>query len=190
MTGLQTVQIDFTDGVFVRGRTLRVKELPPLDSQYNWEAHLMVESPQDFFDYHEAGFSKIIVHYEAYGSETALLQAVQAITAVKCVPAVAVNPETPILVLRNLIGVVSHFTLMSVYPGRQGNAFINSIYERVKQVRALSPSVVVEVDGGINLNNATLLVDAGAQELAVGSALFGGGDPADNFARLQRAIAQ
>lgn len=188
MVDLQTIQVDFTDGLFVRGRTLSVADLPPLDPKFVWEAHLMIESPTNFFDYHEAGFSKIIVHYEAYGTESDLRQAIQAIRDVKCTPAVAINPETTALVLRNLVDDVTNFTLLSVEPGKQGGSFMPAVYDRVRQVRGMSSNAVVEVDGGLNVNNISLLADAGAQELVVGSAIFGGGDPAENFHRLQRAI--
>lgn len=186
---LKRVQVDFVDGIFVQGHSLGLFQLPDLNPEYEWEAHLMIQSPKNFFDYREKGFTKIIIHYEAYSSMTELLEAIQAVKDMQCVPAVAVNPDTSIISLRGLSGNVQNFTVMSVRPGRQGGVFISSVYDRVKQLRSLLPEANIEVDGGINVNNIVLLADAGANDFAVGSSIFAAGSPADNYAKLQRAIA-
>lgn len=188
LTGLAKVQVDFIDGIFVRGRNLAIEQLPDLDQRYEWEAHLMVQSPQNFFNYHEKGFKKIIIHYEAYTNLEEILLAIQAIKDVHCIPAIALNPETPMLYLKNLSSDVNHYTVMSVTPGRQGSTFVPATYERVRQLKMILPKAIIEVDGAVSDDNIALLSEAGAEEFAVGSFIFANGNPQDNYARLQKAL--
>lgn len=170
-----TIQVDFTDGDFVENHSLSIHEFAEighLPKKYNWEAHLMVREPKNFADYKEAGFNSIIVHYEAFSSEVLLEEALEAIIKLGLTAGVAINPETPVSVLRYYADNIKNFTLLSVHPGKQGNAFIPETFERLKELRLIAENAIIEVDGGINSSNAGDLLQAGADNLAVGSALF------------------
>lgn len=171
---LERIQVDFEDGVFVDRKTVAVEDLghvPKLDKAL-WEAHLMIREPSNFAKYKEAGFSTIIVHYEAFSNEGLLEQALDDIVKLGLKPAVAVNPETNVSVLRYFTDTISQFTIMSVTPGRQGNPFLPDTFDRIKQLRELAPNATIEVDGGVNAANAASLIQSGADYLVVGSALF------------------
>jgi len=181
ITGVERVQIDFGDGDFVPHTTLTVNELDPLNPAFQWEAHLMVRAPGNFLDYQIAGFTTIILHYEAFGTEQLLDDAASEIKKLGMKPGVAINPETPVSVLRYFGDTINHFTLLSVHPGAQGNPFLPQTPERVRQLRALLPHVEIEVDGGINQDTLPALKGAGADSYVIGSALYAAKSPQEAY---------
>ncbi len=171
---LQRIQVDFTDGVFVESKSMPVEEVghvPKLDKA-EWEAHIMADHPSNFDAYKEAGFSTVIVHYESFVSETLLEEAIEKIIKLGMKPGIAINPETNVSTLRYFTDNITHFTILSVQPGKQGNAFIGSTFDKVKALREMAENATIEVDGGVNAGNAKALIEAGADYLVVGSALF------------------
>ena len=188
LPGIKTIQVDFADGKFVENTTLAVGDLGKLDPKYAWEAHLMVEGPRNFNDYVNAGFKTIIVHYEAYHSEMALEEAITEIIGVGAQPALALSPQTPVSVIRYLADTIKQFTVLSVEPGKQGNSFIEESFARVQELRSMASDATIEVDGGVNAANAKQLIEAGATNVAVGSALFETEAVAENYQKIVAAI--
>lgn len=185
---VQTIQVDFIDGQFLDHETLSIHdfaEIGDLSPKYKWEAHLMILNPQNFADYQTAGFSNIIVHYEAFENEEDLEEALDKIQKLGLTPAIAINPETPVTVLRYFTDTIHNFTLLSVHPGKQGNPFIQETYERVKELREIAHDAIIEVDGGVNANNAKALLEAGADNLVVGSALFETENTKKNYQEIE-----
>ncbi len=189
-TKIKTVQVDFCDGLFVHNETMGIHdfaEIGDLSKKYAWEAHLMIINPKNFADYKMAGFSTIIVHYEAFDSETLLEEALEIITKLNMNAAVAINPNTPVSVLTYYTDTVKQFTIMSVEPGKQGNPFLSESIERVKLLRNMAPNAIIEVDGGVNAQNASALIEAGADYLSVGSALFETENIKQNYQAIESA---
>lgn len=187
---VKTIQVDFADGMFVLNETLAIHdfaEIGELSKKYTWEAHLMVIKPQNFEHYKTAGFSTIIVHYEAFDNEVQLEEALETITKLGMKPALAINPETPVSVLRYYTDNINQFTILSVEPGRQGNPFLPESIERIKALRSMAPNAIIEVDGGVNARNAKALLKAGADYLAVGSALFETENIKQNLEQIESA---
>jgi ribulose-phosphate 3-epimerase len=189
LTGVETIQVDFCDGKFVESHSLPPKELDVLNPAYTWEAHVMAENPTEFLEYKMLGFSKIIVHYEAFASETELEEALGAITSLGLSPAIAINPETSVSVLRYFTDTIKYFTLLSVHPGKQGAEFLPESPARLAELRNLAPNAILEVDGGANLQNAGILAKTGADQIAVGSALFVNERLQENFDELTKAAS-
>ncbi len=187
ISGVEILQVDFCDGEFVEGKSLPIKELDVLNPAFAWEAHLMMREPVDFLDYQMVGFNRLIVHYESFTSEAHMKEALEQISQLGMEAAVAINPETPVSVLRSFTDTVKHFTLLSVHPGKQGNPFLPESIERIQELRALTPHGILEVDGGITAAHATSLVQAGADMLAVGSALFATDQLQENYDELVQA---
>jgi ribulose-phosphate 3-epimerase len=190
LKGVKAIQVDFADGVFVENQTLSIQELSDgghLPKKYDWEAHLMVDHPTNFADYQKFGFNKIIVHYESFAGEHHLEEALEGILKLGMKPAIAINTETPVSVLRYFTDNIHNYTLMSVQPGKQGNRFIEATYERIKQLRSLAPNATIEVDGGVNAENAGALIQSGADYLAVGSALFETENIKQNYKDIESA---
>ncbi len=171
--GADRIQVDVMDGHFVPNLTFgplvveavrRVTELPI-------EAHLMVERPELFIEvFAKAGASLIQVHVEASPS---LYRTVNAIKELGVQAGVAINPATSIETLREILPYISTVNVMTVEPGFGGQKFIVHSPEKIRRLRAIAPDVDIEVDGGIDAKTAPLVVKAGANVLAAGSAVFG-----------------
>jgi ribulose-phosphate 3-epimerase len=188
ISGVERIHVDFADGKFVQSETVKASELEGLNPAFQYEAHLMVGEPTDFLDYQIAGFKTAIIHYEAFSSEEAIDQAAVAIKKLGMQPAVAINPNTPVSVLRYFGDTISNFLVMGVIPGAQGNPFVPETVSRVAELRALLPHVTIEVDGGINFSNAKEIMEAGADLLVVGSAIVKAASPQDAYAEIETTL--
>ncbi len=188
LPGVSRIQVDFGDGIFVPNRMLPVEEIEVLNPAISWEAHLMIKFPQDFLDYQICGFKTIIVHYEAYPNEMELKEALVKIKSMGLEPAVAIKNETPVKALANLAADIKHVQLMGVKPGFQGSPFMENTYERIAAVRELMPHAVVEVDGGINSDNAGKVAAAGADYLILGSAITKAPNMLESFEKIQSGL--
>jgi ribulose-phosphate 3-epimerase len=186
--GVERIQVDFGDGDFVSHKTLDIAEFEPLNPAFTWEAHLMVRGPQNFLDYQIAGYQTLIIHYEAFAKEELVDEAALEIKKIGMVPAIALNPETPVSVLRYFGDTINQFTLLSVHPGFQGADFLRQTLDRVRELKTLLPNAIIEVDGGIRETNASSLVNAGADLLVVGSRLFETKDIEQTYKYLKTSL--
>ncbi len=175
------VHIDIMDGVFVPNISFGfpvlkyVAELTdkPLD------VHLMIVQPEKFIPEVKALGAEIMnVHYEACPH---LHRVVQQIKEAGMKPAVTINPATPVALLKDIICDVHMVLIMSVNPGFGGQKFIENSINKVKELKALiqtsGSNALIEVDGGVNLDTGKRLVEAGADVLVAGSAIFKAADP-------------
>lgn len=170
--GVERVQVDFADGIFVPNTTLPVTEIDVLTPTIHFEAHLMAQAPKDFLDYQICGFKTIIIHLEAYKFDAEIFQAIAFIKDQGMEAALCINPETPVGNLLKFAAEVKRLQLMSIHPGHQGTEFLESTYKRVEELRKLAPNAIIQVDGGLNETNIKQVAEAGADLLVVGSALI------------------
>jgi ribulose-phosphate 3-epimerase len=174
--GVDRFQVDVMDGRFVPNitfGTLAIESLRPL-TRLTIEAHLMVEPPEDFIErFAKAGADTIIVHQEATPH---LHRAIQQIHHLGKKAGVAINPSTPANTLTEVLGNVQLVLVMTVNPGFGGQEFIPETLGKIRQVRhAIQERGLdceIEVDGGINHETARLVVQAGANVLVAGTAVF------------------
>jgi ribulose-phosphate 3-epimerase len=174
--GVDRVQIDVMDGRFVPNITFGavvVKCLRPV-TRLQLEAHLMVQPPEDFIEpIARAGADTIIVHQEATPH---LHRAIQHIHNLGKKAGVALNPSTPANLLSEVLESLQLVLVMTVNPGFGGQEFIPETLRKIKQVRTMllerGVNCEVEVDGGINLQTAPQVVEAGADVLVAGTAVF------------------
>lgn len=186
LPGLQRVQVDFGDGVFIDNKLLGADEMDTLNPALEWEAHLMVKAPDDFLDYQICGFKTLIVHYEAFASADDLKKTLSEIKKMGFKTGLAINPATSVNVLKNI--VADQYLIMSVVPGKQGQSFIPETIERIKQLRSILPHAIIEVDGGVNETNIKSLKLAGADLICVGSALVKAPDMHQAFEKLKAEV--
>lgn len=181
--------IDIMDGSFVPNisfgfpvmKAIHKHAKKPLD------VHLMIDNPDQYIqEFKEAGAEILTVHYEAC---THLHRTVQAIKAAGMKAGVALNPHTPIEVLENVIEEIDLALIMSVNPGFGGQKFIENAIWKVEQLSNLihkrGSHAVIEVDGGVNADNAGALIKAGADVLVAGSFVFNSEDPNATIDKLK-----
>jgi ribulose-phosphate 3-epimerase len=174
--GVDRFQVDVMDGRFVPNISfgaLAIESLRPL-TRLTIEAHLMVEPPEDFIArFAKAGADTIIVHQEATPH---LDRAIQQIHQLGKKAGVAINPSTPASTLSEVLGSLQLVLVMTVNPGFGGQDFIPETLTKIRQVRRAIQerglACEVEVDGGINHQTARLAVEAGANVLVCGTAVF------------------
>src|SRR3989344_3001840 len=145
----KNIQIDFMDGKFVKAKSISPKQVPSLKKyKKNFEAHLMVKSPEKYLStLKKKGFKKVIIHIESLNPET-LAKAKK----LNLKLFLALNPETPVESLIIFLPKIRGVLFMGVHPGREGQNFIPEVYSKIKQLKKISPSKKIQVDGGINFN--------------------------------------
>ena len=181
--------VDIMDGVFVPNISFGFPVVKALQkvAQKHMDVHLMIVDPDRYIaDFAKAGAQTLTVHYEAC---THLHRSLQAIKAQGMKAGIALNPHTPVSVLEDIIADADLVCLMSVNPGFGGQAFIERTYEKVRALKRLivesGSSALIEIDGGVTLDNAALLHEAGADVLVAGNTVFGSSDPIQTIAELK-----
>ena len=184
--------LDVMDGVFVPNISFGfpVMEAMARDARKPLDVHLMIVQPEKFIREVKALGAKVMnVHYEAY---THLHRVVQQIKAEGMMAGVTLNPHTPVSVLEEIIPDLDLVMLMSVNPGFGGQKFIEHAVDKTRRLRELilrtGSHALIEIDGGVNRQTGQCLVEAGADVLVAGSAVFRAPDPKAEIAAL-RALA-
>jgi ribulose-phosphate 3-epimerase len=171
--GADRIQVDVMDGHFVPNLTFGPGVVAAVRAATSLpiEAHLMVERPEQFLEaFVSAGASLIEVQVEATSS---LYRTVETIHDLGVKAGVAINPATSVEDLREILPYVDMVNVMTVEPGFGGQKFIQRSPEKIRRLRALSPEVEIEVDGGIDASTAPLVVAAGASVLVAGNSVYG-----------------
>jgi ribulose-phosphate 3-epimerase len=145
-------------------------ELKNLETSLKLEAHLMVQNPERVVDdWIASGVKRIIFHYESTRQPEGIIKKVkQAGLEI----GLAINPETLIEVVDDFIDQLDLVLVMTVEPGRGGQSFLEESLGKIKQLREKYKDVNIEVDGGVNLETAPKVIQAGANLLASGTAIF------------------
>jgi len=181
--------LDIMDGVFVPNisygmplvKAIRSMAEKPLD------VHLMIVQPERYVErFKEMGADILTVHWEAC---THLHRTIYQIKNADMLAGVALNPHTPVAGLEDVINDVDMVLIMSVNPGFGGQRFIERSLHRIAELKAMikrnKSECLIEVDGGVDLSNAQALVDAGADVLVAGNAIFSKDNPTEVIRRLK-----
>jgi len=182
--------VDIMDGVFVPNisfgfpimKVLQKLAKKPLD------VHLMIVDPDRYVDaFKDAGAGVLTVHVEAC---THLHRSIENIKNKGMKAGVALNPHSNVSLLEDVIGDIDLICMMSVNPGFGGQKFIENTYEKIKKLKHLiaakNADTLIEIDGGVDINNYQKLIEYGANVLVAGNAVFGSGDPAGTISKLKK----
>lgn len=185
LPGVERLQVDFGDGKFIDTELLPVSEIDVLNPAFHWEAHLMCQAPQDFLDYQICGFKTIIIHYEAYKNKHDLTAALREIRKLGMKAGLVINPDTKVEAFLELKDLTDQFCIMSVVPGKQGQSFIESSLQKVKELRQMLPNAIIEIDGGVNETNIKTIAQSGADFIILGSAITKAQNMAEAWEKLK-----
>lgn len=185
--------VDVMDGVFVPNisfgfpvmEAIKKYATKPLD------VHLMIVNPDQYIErFAAAGATVITVHYEAC---THLHRTIQAIHAAGCKAGVALNPHTPVALLKEVLADLDLVLVMSVNPGFGGQKFIPNTLNKLRELKALAanlnPDLIIEVDGGVSIHNLAELIQAGAGAFVAGSAIFAAASPEEMISEMKNLPA-
>lgn len=183
------VHVDIMDGMFVPNISmgLPVVEAIHRHSKKPLDVHLMIVQPERYLEaFHKAGASVISVHIEACPH---LHRTLQQIKSLGCQAGVALNPHTPVQLLENILPDIDLICVMAVNPGFGGQKFIEGTYKKVRQLRQMikdsGSKALIEIDGGVNLQNGAPLREAGADVLVAGNFVFSASSPQDVIRQLK-----
>ncbi len=176
------LHLDVMDGVFVPNISFGIpviKAIRPLSNKI-FDVHLMIVDPDRYIGaFRDAGADRLSVHFEAC---THLHRTVQAIKAAGMKAGVAINPHTPVHLLDDIMEDIDQVCMMSVNPGFGGQRFIHGTYQKLDRLRELrelrGASLLIEVDGGVSMENMAELAAHGADVLVAGNSVFGTANPA------------
>jgi ribulose-phosphate 3-epimerase len=178
--------IDVMDGMFVPNISFGFPVIKAIKkyTKKPMDVHLMIVEPDRYLqNFKDAGADVLTVHLEAC---TNLHRTVQAIKALGMKAGVAINPHTPVNLLSEILADIDLVCVMSVNPGFGGQSFIEKTYSKIAQlnemIRTTKSKALIEIDGGVDLNNYKKLVDTGANVLVAGNAVFSSSNPTQTIA--------
>ncbi len=182
--------LDVMDGRFVPNISFGLPVISAIHrkARKTLDVHLMILEPEKYIaEFAKAGANILTVHYEA---STHLHRTIQAIKAEGMQAGVAINPHTPINVLSEIIADIDLVCIMSVNPGFGGQKFIPNTHRKIQQLKQLinesGSKALIEIDGGVTLENAADIINSGADVLVAGNTVFSATSPIDAIEKLKR----
>ena len=183
------IHLDIMDGVFVPNISFGfpVVEHVRKIAEKPLDVHLMIVDPDRYLArFRDAGASVLTVQYEAC---VHLQRTVTEIRNLGMKAGVAVNPHTPVILLKNILPYINMVLIMTVNPGFGGQSFIAESYNKIAELRRMitegGHNVLIEVDGGVDLKNSRRLVETGVDVLVAGNTVFSSKDPAETIRKLK-----
>ncbi len=190
--GADYLHFDVMDGSFVPNINFGFKVIQDLRKETGafFDVHLMIVEPEKYIErFAKAGSDLITVHYEA--CKKPIAEVLQEIRSFGIKSAVSIKPKTPVSVLKELLPYVDLVLIMSVNPGFGGQSFMEDSIERVRELKKMIDEsgydIEIEIDGGINVQNAKLVKEAGVNVLVAGSTVFNAKDRKSVIQQLREA---
>lgn len=186
------IHIDVMDGSFVPNISFGFPVIKAIRkyTKKTFDVHLMIENPSRYIDeFIKCGADIITIHYEADRHIDRTINYIKSLGAKACI---ALNPGTPVMCIKDMLSLVDMVLIMSVNPGYGGQKFIDYSLDKIKELKELSKNInkdlLIEVDGGIGAGNIKEVVEAGANVLVAGSAVFKDNAIKENIDLLKESI--
>ena len=190
--GADMIHIDVMDGMFVPNISFGIPVIKSIRklTKLPFDVHLMIEEPSRYVEeFVKAGADIITIHYE---TDRHIDRTINYIKSFGVKAGVALNPATPVALIKHLIRNLDMVLIMTVNPGFGGQKYIEYCLDKIKEVRALSDKcnkeILIQVDGGIDEANIREVVNGGANVIVAGSAVFKNGEIEKNIKALRAAI--
>ncbi|MBS1779595.1 MAG: ribulose-phosphate 3-epimerase [Bacteroidetes bacterium] len=184
--------LDVMDGRFVPNISYGMPIIAQMKKlgKKTFDVHLMIEEPERYLeDFKKAGADYLTVHYE---TGYHIHRTLTSIKALGMKAGLSINPHTPVSMVQDIIGEIDLLLIMSINPGFGGQKFLPLTYKKIREARDLintaKAGTLIEIDGGVTLENAADIVSAGADVLVAGNTVFSAPDPAAMIKKLKEAI--
>lgn len=175
-------QVDFMDGDFVDNTSVSVSDIDLIKTELRLEAHLMVRSPDYYFeDCEKVGFDRVIFHYEGVDDCRSVAELMKSYSFER---GLAINPETAVEEIEPFVEDFDLILILGVNPGFGGQEFIPETLKKIKKAREMYPYKVISVDGGVDEKNVKQIIEHGADIVVSGSGLFKEENVAAQYVKL------
>lgn len=182
--------LDVMDGKFVPNISYGMPIIAQMKkaATKTFDVHLMIEQPERYLeDFKKAGADYLTVHYE---TGYHLHRTLTSIRALGMKAGVSINPHTPVEMVKDIIHEIDLLLVMSINPGFGGQKFLPLTYEKIRKAKAMiteaGSNTLIEIDGGVTLENAADIVAAGADVLVAGNTVFASANPTETIKRLKQ----
>ena len=182
--------LDVMDGQFVPNISYGMPIISQMKkrAKKTFDVHLMVVNPERYLEeFKKAGADYLTVHYE---TGYHLHRTLTSIRALGMKAGLAINPHTPVEMVQDIIGEIDLLLVMSINPGFGGQKFLPLTYHKIRQAKEMitkaGANTLIEIDGGVTMENAADIIAAGADVLVAGNTVFSSPDPADTIKRLKQ----
>ncbi len=184
----KSLHLDVCDGCFVNTKTFSLKYCSQKDFKNNLvQVHLMVKSPLDYLeDCIRLNIDMVLIHREIFFDFDEFLKVKFEFENSGIKVALVLNPETKIEDSLPYIAQVSDVMIMSVIPGAERQSFIEEVLDKVRQLKLVKPGIVIQIDGGVNLETGKRSLKAGVNTLSVGSFISSSKTPKKHFTQLMK----
>lgn len=190
---IKILHLDVMDGIFVPSISFGMPVISSLRKSVDFffDVHMMVENPERYIeDFYKSGANGITIHFEACKH---IDRTISQIKSFGLRSGISINPATPVSFLQNIISEVDMVLIMSVNPGFGGQKFIPYSIDKIKELSKMraerNQKILIQVDGGVDVNNIKALSDAGVDEFVAGSSVFKG-DILNNIKALKDALGE
>lgn len=190
---IEVLHLDVMDGMFVPSISFGMPVISSLRKSVDFffDVHMMVENPERYIeDFYNSGADGITIHFEACKH---IDRAISQIKSLGLRSGISINPATPVSLLENIVSEVDMVLIMSVNPGFGGQKFIPYSLDKIRELSKMrekkNPKLLIQVDGGVGVDNIKALSDAGVDEFVAGSSVFKG-DILKNIKALNDALGE
>lgn len=182
------LHFDVMDGKFVASKTIGIEALKGLNTKLMVEAHLMILEPWKHVKDYALYCETILFHYEACSSMKEVKETIWRIKERKRRVGIAINPDTQVAAIKDILPLIDQVVIMTVVPGQYGAPLVPEALKKIKQIRKINNSIVIEADGAMKVGTARLAAKEGVDQIVVGSAIMFSDNPEKAIAEIRKDV--